>query len=180
MAMETSEKIFGIIAIVFGVIAIGVLIWGFTKYPTEKACGERFVLDEFPIFGITNLKPITLLVYSAFICWMCGLESLRFYLSKLPFPIKRLAFVAFFFFVFVYSYEVIWNFFAWSEAYILEGGKIHIDLIQHLLTQTNPKAPCPNNLVYTTKTQFLFLASSLYGVYFFHEIMKNFKKKNSK
>jgi FlaA1/EpsC-like NDP-sugar epimerase len=181
MKFLKKDFAFGIITIISGLIIVGTLLWGFTKYPNIESCKERFVLDEISILGILYLKPITIIIYSAFICWLFGLESIRPYLTKLHITIKTLIFLFLCFLAFLSLYEVIWNFFAWSDAYILTNGNIHIDLLYHLPTQTNPTASCSSNFIYTTKIQFLIMAISFYGIYFFHEIMRTQNdKKNSR
>ena len=182
MIRKFSEKkfIFGLFAVISGLIALGTLVCAFTKYPTEKINGEKFVLDEISIIGLIHFKPITIIVSSAFVCWVCTLEALRSYLLSSSIIIKSLIFVFLIFLSFIFSYEVIWNFFAWSEAYILTGGNTHIDMLHHLPTQTNPTARGPYNFVYATKKWFLFFTSSLYGLYFFHGILRtdNISHKN--
>jgi hypothetical protein len=175
-----KELIIGLIAVISGLIALCTLVWVFIKYPSEKIIGERFVLDEISIIGIAHFKPITIIVSSAFVCWVCTLEALQSYLLSLPIIIKSLIFVFLIFSSFIFSYEIIWNFFAWSEAYILSGGKVHLDMIHHLPSQINPTQPGPYNFVFKTKEFFLYFASSLYGLYFFHGILRidNISHKN--
>lgn len=168
-----KELLFGIIAVIFGLVAVSTFFWTLSKYPTEKTCNEKYALNEIPVFGIIYLKPMTLIVYSVFISWMCGLESLRTYISKLPIILITLVFLFLCFAAFASSYEVIWNFFVWSDAYLVGGGNTHMDLLYHLPTQTSPTAQCPSNFVYTTKLQFLIMSSSFYGIYFFHRILKS-------
>lgn len=168
--MKNQEKIFSILSIIAGIIVLSTLVWAFVKYPSEQAHGERFVKDEITIIpNLVIFKPITIIVISAFVCWLCALEALRGNIIKLPMLIKRLLFVAFCVIAFVSSYEVIWNFSMWTSAHIINPN-LPVDSLNHLDPIIFPKTSF--NFVYFTKMFTLVLAVSLYSIFFFHTNMK--------
>jgi hypothetical protein len=172
------EFYFALISILSGLISLIILVYVFMIHPSEKAVGERFVIDEFtfytPIY-LFHFKPITLLVIFSFLFLICGVESLYSRLAKgLNLFTKKLFFVFFFLTTFIFSYETLQNFFIWTSFFILNNGK-SLDEISH---QVNPAAVNPVNYVFITKIFNLFLFSSLYALYYFHRLI-NFSE-NSK
>jgi glucan phosphoethanolaminetransferase (alkaline phosphatase superfamily) len=174
--MKNEEIIFATISIIAGLVVLSTLAWVFLKYPSEQVGDERFVMDEITIIpGLNHFKPITIIIISAFACWLCALEALREYIIKLPILIKRLIFISSCVIAFVFSYEVLWNFFMWASAHVLNPN-LPLDLLSH---QFNPSMTHPRNFVYATKLYSLILASSLYSIFFLYTNMeeKTYKQK---
>lgn len=170
--MKNEEIIFAAISIIAGLVVLSTLVWAFVKYPSEEVVGERFVKDEIQVLPINSdlfhLKPITILIISAFVFWICGLEYLRTRLMILPLPIKRLMFIFFAVIVFVFSFEFIWNFLFWASSHVITPS-IPIDLLYHKL---DPFMFHPRNFSYATKLSTFYVAMGLYSIYFFNQIMK--------
>ena len=66
----------------------------------------------------------------------------------------------------VFAYEVIWNFAMWSDARIL-GPNMPVDLLSNNL---DPSITQPRNFAYVTKVDSLYVAISLYSVFFIERI----------
>ena len=166
--MNNEEKVFAAISIIAGLVTLTITFWAYSKYPFEQAQGERFVKDEIqvlPILGGIYFKPITIMMVSVFVCWVCALESLREKLADLPITPRRLIFIAFCVVALVFGYEVLWNFLMWTSAHIITP-----DLpLDSLSQQLNPTIVEPKNFVYVTKRDSAILAISLYSMFFFHE-----------
>ena len=166
--MKNEEKIFAAISIIAGLVTLMITIWAFTKYPFEQVEGERFVKDEIqvlPILGGIYFKPITIMMVSIFVCWLCALEALREKLTGLPTTLKRLTFISFCVVALVFGYEVIWNFLMWTGAHIINPN-LPLDSLSQ---QLNPTIVEPKNFVYVTKRDTLVFAISLYSMFFFHD-----------
>jgi len=166
--MKNEEKLFAAISIIAGLVTLTITIWAFTKYPFEQAQGERFVKDEIqvlPILGGIYFKPITMMMVSTFVCWLCALEALREKIVGLPTALKRLTFISFCVVALVFGYEVIWNFLMWTSAHIINPN-LPLDSLNQ---QLNPTIVEPKNFVYVTKKYSLVFAISLYSMFFFHE-----------
>lgn len=166
------ELILGVLSIISGIISLIILIFVFFAHPSEKAVGERFVLDELtfytPLYQF-HFKPITLLVIFSFLFLVCGAENLYSRLSKLNLFVKHLFFIFFFLTTFIFAYETLHNFLLWNSFFILNNGK-YIDEISN---KVNPAMLGPVNYVFITKIYSLFLFSSLYGLYFFHRLINS-------
>ena len=162
--MKNEEIIFAVIAIIAGLVTLSFFVWMSIKYPSEKVRGERFVKDEIPILPIFGIyfKPITIMIISTFVFWACALESLRKYIMKVPMLIKRLTFIFFSLIVLVIGYELFWNFSMWTSAHILNPN-LPLDSLSH---QLNPAMTHPINFTYATKLSTLYIAISLYSIFF--------------
>jgi len=177
--MKNEEIIFAAISIIAGLVVLSTLAWVFLKYPTEQALGQRFVKDEFIFhtpFYMFHFKPITILVISIFVFGVCGLESLRNHLLKLPLVIKRVIFIFFFTAIFVFGYETLHMFLMWTATITVTG---EITSLDEIISKPNPLLPYSVNFTFITKWYSLLLFLSLYGLYFMHQIMKaslNYKK----
>jgi len=167
------ERILGVISVVAGIVALSVLTWVIFIHPSEKVVGESFIKYEFTFhtpFYVFHFKPITIFVISAFVFWIFGLESIRTKLStKIPLILNKLIFLFFIIVIFVFSYELILNFFFWAGAFILTSGEKHIDTLSYPM---NPISLTPRNFNFITKIYALYLFCGLYGAYFFHQIIK--------
>jgi len=167
--MKNEEMIFASISIIAGFIVLSTLTWALIKYPSEQVGGERFVRDEITVIpDLVHFKPITIIIISAFVCWLCALEALREYVIKLPILAKRLIFISSCVIAFIFSYEVLWNFFMWASAHILNPN-LPLDLLNH---QFNPSMTYPKNFVYVTKLYSLILAISIYSIFFIYTNME--------
>jgi hypothetical protein len=168
--MRNEERIFAAISILSGIVTLSIVVWVLLKYPSEQVLGERFIKDEIRILPIFRIyfKPITIIVISTFVFWMCTLEALRKYITKLPMLIKRLIFISFCVIAFVFSYEVIWNFLMWTSAHIINPN-LPLDSLYH---QMNLSMRYPINFVEVTKLYSLYLVISLYSIFFFYANMK--------
>lgn len=169
---KKTELIFGVVSIISGIIALIILLFVFFVHPSEKAVGERFILDEFtfytPVYQF-HFKPITLFVVFSFSFLVFGAESLYSQLSKISLFTKRLIFIFLFLTTFIFAYETLQNFLMWTSFYVLTSGEIPLDVLTH---QVNPAMLGPVNFLFISKVFSLFLFSSLYGLYFFHRTMK--------
>jgi len=175
---ESKEKnkiefIFGLISIISALIVLIILLFVFFVHPSEKAVGERFILDELTFytpFYEFHFKPITLFVIFSFLFLVCGVESLQSKLSKLGLLTKKLFFIFFSLTAFIFAYETLQNFLMWTSFYILNGGKMSLDILSH---QVNPAMISPVNFLFISKIFSLFLFSSLYGLYFFNRLINS-------
>lgn len=155
---------------VSGIMGLTILVWVLTKYESEYAVGERFVIEELvyptPLYTF-HFKPITLFVIFGFLYWTLGLEGWRNYISKIPRLGRRLIFIFFALSAFITGYEFIQNFFMWTSIYIKVGGDL--DLLYH---QLNPAMPKPVNFNFISKLFSMFFAGALYGIYFMNRLEK--------
>jgi hypothetical protein len=176
---DRSEFIFALISIISGIIVLIILLYVFLIHPSEKAVGERFVIDELtfytPIYEF-HFKPITLLTIFSFLFFVCGAESLYSRLTEMSLLIKRLFFIFFFLATFIFAYETLQNFLMWTSFYILNNGKMSLDELTH---QVNPTMLNPVNFLFISKLFSLFLFSSLYCLYLFYRLLKSSDLKSS-
>jgi hypothetical protein len=162
--LENARKAFAAVSAASAVVVLAVAVWAFAKYPTEPAFGQRFVMDEVPIIPWLGVyfKPVTLMVVFGFVAWACALESLRAYSERMPVAVSRLLMVLFSLVALVFAYEVIWNFSMWSDAHILSPST-PVDLLSNSLDTSITQ---PRNFTYVTKVDSLYVAISLYSVFF--------------
>jgi hypothetical protein len=169
MDEKHESLLFKILAGIFGVLGLIVIIKTLISYPIEQAVGERFITGEwiFPTAIYTfHFKPVTILVASGFLWWTLGLEGFRKWIKKFPKWIKKLIFIFFASSAFVFAYETLHNFLLWMSFYTIYQG--NLDFLSH---QVNPATmPKPVNFNFISKMFSMFLAGSLYGLYFFHKI----------
>jgi len=173
------EFLFGILSIIFGIIALVIVLFVFVIHPSEKSVGERFILDEVTLrlpFYQFHFKPITLFVMFSFLFLVCGAESLYSRLCKLKLFAKQLFFIFFLLTTFVFTYETIQNFLTWTSFYILNQGKMSLDELSH---QLNPAMLNPINFLFISKIFSLFLFASLYALYFFYRMMNGENSKQN-
>ncbi|MBS7658344.1 MAG: hypothetical protein QW476_01110 [Candidatus Bathyarchaeia archaeon] len=170
--MEEKHELllFKILAGIAGILGLSIIIKVLLSNPVEMAVGERFVIKEFvfPTAIYTfHFKPVTLLVIFGFLWWSLGLESFRNEIKKFPKWIKKLIFIFLALSSFVFAYEALHNFLLWMSFYTIYQG--NLDLLHH---QINPAMPKPVNFNFISKIFSMFLAGSLYGLYFFHKLLK--------
>jgi hypothetical protein len=173
-----NEQIFGIISAFFGFVGLLILIYVYSKYPSEKVIGENFVKEELQFlytpFYRFQFKPITLFQVSVFLFWMFGLESWYTKLSKSSELFKRSLFIFFCLVAFIYTFENIQNFFNWYSFFIIGAGKSSID---ELIYQIKPNMPSPINYTFLSKINSIFWFGALYGIYFTNRLLKSEKNK---
>jgi hypothetical protein len=170
MKAYRSVNMYRVFSVIFGVLALTVLLRVLFAHPEEYAVGERFVIDEIVIptsFYVFHFKPITLFSFFTFLFWVFGLESWEKQLKMLPIPARRTFFIFFALVLFVFGYEAIQNFLQWTSFYILYQG--NIDLLHH---QLNPALPKPVNFNFISKLFTMFVAGALYSIYFFNRLEK--------
>jgi hypothetical protein len=162
--LENPRKMFAAISVSSAAIVLVVVVWAVTNHPTEPAFGQRFVMDEVPVFPWLGVyfKPVTIMVVFAFIAWACLLESLRGYAGRISFAVRWFLMILLCMVALVFAYEVIWNFTMWSDARILNPSE-PVDLLYNNL---NSSISLPRNFTYVTKIDFLYVAASLYSVLF--------------
>ncbi len=170
MERYRNVNIYRVMSVVFGLLALAVLLRVVFTHPEEYAVGERFVIDEIMIptsFYVFHFKPITLFSFFSFLFWAFGLESCEKQVKSLPVAAKRTLFIFFALVTFVFGYEAIQNFLQWTSFYILYQG--NIDLLHH---QLNPALPKPVNFNFISKLFTTFVAGALYGMYFLRKLEK--------
>ncbi|MEM2864917.1 MAG: hypothetical protein QXR65_06595 [Candidatus Bathyarchaeia archaeon] len=65
------------------------------------------------------------------------------------------------------GYEFLQNFLMWTSFFIMYGG--NLDMLYH---QLNPAMPKPVNFNFISKLFSMFFAGALYGIYYFHRMLK--------
>jgi hypothetical protein len=175
MDEKHESLLFKILAGISGFSGFIIIIKTLLSYPKEQAVGESFVAKEF-IFPTAlytfHFKPVTLLVIFGFLWWTLGLEGFKKEIEKFPKWIKKLIFIFLASSAFVFAYEATHNFLLWMSFYTIYQGDL--DLLAH---QINPNTmPKPVNFNFISKIFSMFLAGSLYGLYFFHKILKESEK----
>ncbi len=159
---------FAILSALSALAVLSVVVWAFAEHPTEPAFGQRFVVDEVPIIPWLGVyfKPVTMIVGFGFVTWAFALESLREHAETTPLVVRRLLTVLFSLVAFVFAYEVIWNLAMWSDAHILSPS-VAVDLLSNDL---NSSIKLPRNFTYVTKVDSLYVAISLYSVFFIRTV----------
>jgi hypothetical protein len=162
--LENARKAFAAISAASAVVVLSVVVWAFAKYPTEPAFGQRFVSDEIPIIPLLGVyfKPVTLIVIFGFVAWAFALEFVRERAERSPVAVSRLLVIIFSLVALVFAYEVIWNFAMWSDARILSPST-PVDLLSNSLDTSITQ---PRNFTYVTKVDSLYVAISLYSIFF--------------
>lgn len=162
--LENARQAFAAGSAAAVVIVLAVAFWSFAKYPSEPAFGQRFVMDEVPIIPSLGIyfKPVTLMAVFGFIAWACALEPLRGRAEQMPAAVSRMLVVLFSLVAMVFAYEVIWNFAMWSDAHTLSPGT-PVDLLSNTL---DPSITQPRDYAYVTKVDSLYVAVSLYSIFF--------------
>jgi len=165
---KTERALYLTLSTFFGSLDLVILWRVFTAYPSERAVGERFIVEEltFPTLLYTfHFKPITLFIIFGFLWCALGLEGWKRYVERIPHAGRRLIFIFFSTGAFIMFYEFIQNFLMWTSFYILYGGDL--DQLYH---QVNPAMPQPVNFNFVSKLFAMLLVGALYGMYFLHRI----------
>ena len=149
-----------ILSIVFGLLAIGVLLTYSVKISAPYVVGENLVLAEISLPGFV-IKPITLFTYMFFLSYAFGLNS----------PISRARFVRMgenlfeglyvlaWFFVMLSGFEVMYQIVLWSAALSVQGLQ-NPDIIVNWW----PANPYAINVVFAAKLVVLIFAMSCFSV----------------
>ncbi|MGC8849632.1 MAG: hypothetical protein ACP5QI_04080 [Candidatus Bathyarchaeia archaeon] len=163
-------QVYRILAAIFGLLDLTILMRVSLKHRSEYIVGERFVMDELiiptPIY-VFHFKPITLFVIFGFLYWAIGLEAWRNHVLKWPNMVKRGLFIFCCLGAFIMGYEFLQNFLMWTSFFIMYGG--NLDMLYH---QLNPAMPKPVNFNFISKLFSMFFAGALYGIYYFHRMIK--------
>jgi len=149
-----------ILSIVFGLLAIGVLLTYSVKISAPYVVGENLVLAEISLPGFV-IKPITLFTYMFFLSYAFGLNS----------PISRARFVRMgenlfeglyvlaWFFVMLSGFEVMYQIVLWSAGLSVQGLQ-NPDIIVNWW----PANPYAINVVFAAKLVVLIFAMSCFSV----------------
>jgi hypothetical protein len=163
-------QVYRILSAIFGLLGLTILLRVSLKHRSEYVVGERFVMDELiiptPIY-VFHFKPITLFVMFGFLYWALGLEAWRNHILKWPSTLKRGIFIFLCLGAFIMGYEFLQNFLMWTSFFIMYGG--NLDMLYH---QLNPAMPKPVNFNFISKLFSMFFAGALYGIYFFHRMLR--------
>jgi len=162
--LESSRKVFAVFAAASAAVVVAAAAWAFSVHPTEPAFGQRFLMDELPVFPPLGVyfTPATLFVIFGFLAWGCALEALRGQAETVPAAYSRLLVVVFALVALVFGYEVIWNFVMWSAAHVLSPS-VPVDNLSNSL---DPSITLPRDYAYVTKVDSLYVAVSLYTILF--------------
>jgi len=149
-----------ILSILFGTMAIGVLLAYSFKATAPYVIGENLVLAEVNL-GIFQLKPVTLFTYLFFLSYSFGLSSP---ISKQRFlRIGDQAFesiyVVAWFFVMLSGFEVLYHIVLWSAGLSVQGLQ-NPDIIVNWW----PSNPYAINVVFAAKLVVLIFAISCFSV----------------
>lgn len=149
-----------VLSIIFGVIAVGVLLAYSFKATAPYVIGENLVLAEVDLV-LLKVKPITLFTYLFFLSWGFGLNSS---LSKERFlkmgdQLFESLYVVAWFLVMVSGFEVLYHIVLWSAGLSVQGLQ-NPDIIVNWW----PANPYAINVVFAAKLVVLIFAMSCFGV----------------
>jgi len=149
-----------VLSIVFGVVAIGVLLTYSFKTSAPYVIGENLVLAEVDLV-LLKVKPITLFTYLFFLSFGFGLNSS---LSKERFlkmgdQLFESLYVVAWFLVMVSGFEVMYHIVLWSAGLSVQGLQ-NPDIIVNWW----PANPYAINVVFAAKLVVLIFAMSCFGV----------------
>jgi hypothetical protein len=150
----------GILSILLGVAAIGVLLTYSFKASAPYVIGENLVLAEVNLV-LLQVKPITLFTYLFFLSFGFGLNSA---LSKERFlkmgeRLFESLYVVAWFFVMMSGFEVLYHVVLWSAGLSVQGLQ-NPDIIVNWW----PANPYAINVVFAAKLVVLIFAMSCFGV----------------
>ncbi len=149
-----------VLSIVFGILAIGVLVGYSFKPSAPYVIGENLVLAEVSL-GFIQIKPITLFTYLLFLSYGFGLSSP---ISKRRFlrmgdQFFDLLYVLVWFFVMLSGFEVLYNAVLWAAGLSVQGLQ-NPDIIVNWW----PANPYAINVVFAAKLTVLIFAMSVFAV----------------
>jgi len=148
-----------VLSIVFGVVAVGVLLAYSFKTSAPYVIGENLVLAEVDLV-LLKVKPITLFTYLFFLSFGFGLNSS---LSKERFlkmgnQLFESLYVVAWFLVMVSGFEVMYHIVLWSAGLSVQGLQ-NPDIIVNWW----PANPYAINVVFAAKLVVLIFAMSCFG-----------------
>lgn len=161
-----------VISIIFGVIAIGVLVAYSFKVTAPYVIGENLVLAEVNLI-IIQVKPITLFTYLFFVSFGFGLNSSitkeRF--LRMGDQLFESLYVLAWFFVMMSGFEVMYQIVLWSAGLSVQGLQ-NPDIIVNWW----PANPYAINVVFAAKLVVLIFAMSCFAVDYLKR-MRNLRDK---
>ena len=161
-----------VLSIIFGVIAIGVLVAYSFKATAPYVIGENLVLAEVNLI-IIQVKPITLFTYLFFVSFGFGLNSPiskeRF--LKMGEQLFESLYVLAWFFVMMSGFEVMYQIVLWSAGLSVQGLQ-NPDIIVNWW----PANPYAINVVFAAKLVVLIFAMSCFAVDYLKR-MRNLRDK---
>ena len=163
-----------LISIIFGVIALGVLVAYSFKTTAPYVIGENLVLAEVNLI-IIQVKPITLFTYLFFVSFGFGLNSPiskeRF--LKMGDQLFESLYVLAWFFVMMSGFEVLYQIVLWSAGLSVQGLQ-NPDIIVNWW----PANPYAINVVFAAKLVVLIFAMSCFAVDYMKR-MRNVRDKTA-
>lgn len=148
------------LSMIFGLIAMGILLASSFRPTVPYVIGENLVLAEINL-GFAQVKPITLFTYMFFLSYAFGLSSpiskQRFLkMSETKFD---LVYVVSWFFVMLSGFEVMYNAVLWTAGLEVQGLQ-NPDIIVNWW----PANPYAINVVFAAKLVILVFAISCFSV----------------
>jgi hypothetical protein len=163
-----------ILSIIFGIIAIGVLLAYSFKATAPYVIGENLVLAEVNLILI-QVKPITLFTYLFFLSFGFGLNSTitkeRF--LRMGDQLFESFYVLAWFFVMMSGFEVMYHIVLWSAGLSVQGLQ-NPDIIVNWW----PANPYAINVVFAAKLVVLIFAMSCFAVDYLKR-MRNLRDKST-
>lgn len=161
-----------VLSIVFGVLAIGVLLGYSFKVTAPYIIGENLVLAEVNLV-LVQIKPITLFQYLFFLSWGFGLNSSlsKERLLKMGEQLFESLYVISWFFVMMTGFEVLYQVVLWSAGLEVQGLQ-NPDIIVNWW----PANPYAINVVFAAKLVVLLFAMSCFAVDYLRR-MRTFRER---
>jgi len=166
LSMMLPRGVSNLLSMLFGIMAIGVLLAYAFKTTAPYVIGENLVLAEIDL-AIFKLKPITLFTYLFFLSYGFGLSS--------PISKQRLLrigeqafeglYVVAWFFVMLSGFEVLYQIVLWSAGLSVQGLQ-NPDIIVNWW----PANPYAINVVFAAKLVVLIFAMSCFSVDYLRRI----------
>ena len=166
LSMMLPRGVSNLLSMLFGIMAIGVLLAYAFKTTAPYVIGENLVLAEINLI-ILKLKPITLFTYLFFLSYGFGLSS--------PISKQRLLrigeqafeglYVVAWFFVMLSGFEVLYQIVLWSAGLSVQGLQ-NPDIIVNWW----PANPYAINVVFAAKLVVLIFAMSCFSVDYLRRI----------
>jgi hypothetical protein len=166
LSMMLPRGVSNLLSMLFGIMAIGVLLAYAFKTTAPYVIGENLVLAEIDLI-ILKLKPITLFTYLFFLSYGFGLSS--------PISKQRLLrigeqafeglYVVAWFFVMLSGFEVLYQIVLWSAGLSVQGLQ-NPDIIVNWW----PANPYAINVVFAAKLVILIFAMSCFSVDYLRRI----------
>jgi hypothetical protein len=182
-----KNKLFGLTSLLFGLIAIATFIYvSFFIKSSEHAFGENWINNEitfiripkYTLFNpeydlIFQMKPITIFIVSCFIWWIFGAETLRPYLQKFPYQIKKFLFLVSVVFIFINFFELAFNLELLNSKItvgLLSKEKVADTALADRIFRTDSYYPV--NLTFAIKGFTAIFFISLYSAWFLDGLVK--------